>query len=94
MRFHGSTFKHGYDQSTVLHAIEYAIVVVDHDADADQPNVLQSVPTLLEVDLVIHPMQLRPIFYDPLPKGRIRHMTTHKTKTGRILTDADPGCAG
>ncbi len=81
MRFHRSAFKHGYDEEAILHAVEHAIVVVDLEPDADPPKVLAIGPdpagNLLEViwldlvdtELVIHTMDLRPKFYDLLPTG-------------------------
>lgn len=81
MRFHRSAFKHGYDEETILHAVEHAIVVVDLEPDADPPKVLAIGPdpagNLLEViwldladtELVIHAMDLRATFYDLLPTG-------------------------
>ena len=81
MRFHRSAFKHGYDEETILHSVEQAIVVVDLEPDADPPKVLAIGPdlagNLLEViwldlvdsELVIHAMELRPTFYDLLPTG-------------------------
>jgi hypothetical protein len=79
--FHRSAFKHGYDEETILHAVENAIVVVDLEPDTDPPKVLAIGPdpagNLLEViwldlvdtELVIHAMALRPTFYDLLPTG-------------------------
>ena len=81
MQFHCSAFKHGYDEPTILHAIEHAIVVADLEPNADPPKVLAIGPDpagnlleviwleLAEVELVIHPMPLRPVFYDLLPTG-------------------------
>ncbi len=81
MRFHRSAFKHGYDEETILHALDHVIVVVDLEPDADPPKVLAIGPepagNLLEViwldlvdtELVIHAMDLRVKFYDLLPTG-------------------------
>lgn len=81
MRFHRSAFKHGVDEEAILHAVEHAVVVVDLEPDADPPKVLVIGPdpagNLLEViwldlvdtELVIHAMELRPKFYDLLPTG-------------------------
>lgn len=74
-------FKHGYDEPTILHAIEHAIVVVDLEPGADPPKVLAIGPDpagnlleviwleLAEVELVIHAMPLRPVFHNLLPTG-------------------------
>lgn len=81
MRFHRSAFKHGYGEEVILHAVEHAIVVADLEPDADPPKVLAIGPdpagNLLEViwldlvdtELVIHTMDLRPKFYDLLSTG-------------------------
>lgn len=82
MEFHRSAFKHGYGEADVLHAVEHALVIVDLDPDADPPSVLaigpDSAGNLLEiiwlelaeqVELVIHAMRLRPMFYDLLATG-------------------------
>lgn len=81
MQFHRSAFRHGYDEPTILHAIDHAIVVADLEPDADPPKVLAIGPdpagNLLEViwlelanvELVIHAMPLRPVFYDLLLAG-------------------------
>jgi hypothetical protein len=81
VRFHRSAFKHGVDEEAILHAVEHAVVVVDLEPDADPPKVLVIGPdpagNLLEViwldlvdtELVIHAMELRPKFYDLLPTG-------------------------
>jgi hypothetical protein len=84
VEFHRSAGRHGVDPDDVLHATENAIVVVDMDPDADPPKVLFIGPRsdghLLEVivlvladdrELVIHAMELRPTFYDLLPKGTL-----------------------
>jgi hypothetical protein len=80
VEFHRSALKHGNNEAAILHAVEHAIVVVDLDPDADPPKVLGIGPdpagNLLEViwleladdvELVIHAMDLRPVFYDLLP---------------------------
>ncbi len=81
VQFHRSAFKHRYDKQAILHALEHALVVVDLDPDADPPKVLAIGPDpagnlleviwleLAEVELVIHAMPLRPVFYDLLPTG-------------------------
>ncbi|MDH3680726.1 MAG: hypothetical protein OEV40_12320 [Acidimicrobiia bacterium] len=82
MEFHRSAVKHGHEEAVILHAVEHALVVVDLDPDADPPKVLAIGPdpagNLLEViwleladdvELVIHAMNLRPVFYDLLPTG-------------------------
>jgi hypothetical protein len=82
VEFHRTAFKHGYDEGAIVHAVEQALVVVDLGPDADPPRVLAIGPdpagNLLEiiwleladgVKLVIHAMQLRPVFYDLLPAG-------------------------
>lgn len=80
MEFHRSAFKHGYDEEVIVHAVAHAIVIADLDPDADPPKVLAIGPDLAgnllevvwleladDVELVIHAMQLRPVFYDLLP---------------------------
>lgn len=80
MDFHRSAFKHGQDEADIRHAVEHAIVVVQLDPEADPPKGLAIGPdaagNLLEViwleladnvNLVIHAMDLRPLFYDLLP---------------------------
>jgi len=81
VEFHRSAFKDGLHEEAILHAIEHAIVVVDLDPDADPPKVLAIGPepsgnlveviwlVLAEAGLVIHAMDLRPVFYDLLPTG-------------------------
>lgn len=82
MEFHRSAFKHGYGESDIVHAVENALVIVDLDPDADPPKVLaigpDSAGNPLEIiwldlaesiELVIHAMNLRPVFYDLLPTG-------------------------
>lgn len=81
VQFHRSAFKHDFDTTAILHALEHAIVFVDLDHDSDPPKMLAIGPdpagNLLEViwvqleeeDLVIHAMALRPVFYDLLPQG-------------------------
>ncbi len=79
VEFHRSAFKHGYDESAILHAIDHALSSIDLDPDADPPKMLAIGPdqagNLLEViwlqlegvDLVIHAMALRPLFFELLP---------------------------
>ncbi len=82
MEFHRSAFKHGYHESAILHAIDYAITITDLDPEADPPKVLAIGPDpagnfmeviWLELDntvqLVIHAMALRPTYYNLLPKA-------------------------
>ncbi|MFN3217904.1 MAG: hypothetical protein ACE367_15525 [Acidimicrobiales bacterium] len=81
MEFHGSAFKHGFDEVAIMHAIDHALVEVDLDPDADPPKLLAIGPDLagnlieviwLELDgtgLVIHAMTLRSTFHDLLPGG-------------------------
>jgi hypothetical protein len=82
VEFHRSASRHGITADEVLHAIEYALAVVDIDPEADPPKVLVIGPgndgLLLEViiltlandrELVIHAMSLRPTFHDLLPEG-------------------------
>lgn len=81
MRFHRSAFKHGYDEETILHALDHVIVVVDLEPDADPPKVLAIGPdpagnlleviwlALVDTELVIHAMDLRVKLYDLLPTG-------------------------
>ena len=79
VEFHHSAFKHGHGEPAILHAVEHALVIVDLDPVADPPKVLaigpDSAGNLLEiiwlelaerVELVIHAMELRPVFYDLL----------------------------
>lgn len=67
--------------SSIEHAIANCVVVVSLDPDGDPPRVLAIGPdfdgNLLEViwlefdedvQVVIHAMALRPVFYDLLPK--------------------------
>ena len=83
MEFHRSTFKHGLDRHTVLHALEHALTVIELDPEADPPKVLaigaDPAGNLLEIvwleldgglELVIHAMPLRPIFHALLPPQR------------------------
>ena len=81
MEFHRSAFKHGYDEQTILHALNRSVTVVDLEPTADPPKMLAIGPdhagNMVEViwlqldgtDLVIHAMALRPTFHDLLPKG-------------------------
>ncbi|MCP3936599.1 MAG: hypothetical protein GY708_14630 [Actinomycetia bacterium] len=65
------------------HAVDHALTVVDLDPDSDPPKVLAIGPdaagNLLEViwvdlaggvEMVIHAMALRPVFYDLLQTGK------------------------
>lgn len=79
MQFHRSAFKHGFDEEAILHVAEHAIVVVDLDPDSDPPKMLGIGPDpggklaeiiwleLAEKALVIHAMDLRPMFHHLLP---------------------------
>ena len=82
MEFHRSASRHHVDPADVEHCVDNALVVVDLDVDADPPKILVIGPAfsgqLLEViilslpaerNLVIHAMDLRPTFYDLLPRG-------------------------
>ena len=81
MEIHWSARKHGIPDAVILHALDNALTVIDLDPNADPPKVLAVGPdragNLLEiiwleladdVNLVIHAMPLRPIFYDLLPQ--------------------------
>lgn len=83
MEFHRSAFKHGYDASAILHAIDHAVTVIDLEPDADPPKVLAIGPdeagNFIEViwldldntvELVIHAMALRPLYYNLLPTSK------------------------
>lgn len=79
MQFHRSAFKHGFDEEAISHVVEHALVVVDLDPDSDPPKMLAIGPDpggrpaeiiwleLAENALVIHAMDLRPIFHQLLP---------------------------
>ena len=80
MEIHRSAYRHGFGDGDIRHAIARALVVADLDIDADPAKVLAIGPdlagNLLEVIwleladdrvLVIHAMNLRPVFYDLLP---------------------------
>ena len=82
MEFHRSSFKHGIDRATIIHALSHSVVVVDLDADGDPPRVLAIGPdpagNLLEIiwlelaedrTLVIHAMPLRAAFSALLTEG-------------------------
>jgi hypothetical protein len=82
VEFHRSAFRHGYDETIIVHAVDHALAVFELDPDTDPPKVLAIGPdpagNLLEViwlelggdvELVIHAMALRPVFYDLLWKG-------------------------
>lgn len=82
VEFHRSAFKHSHGERDILHAVEHAFVVVDLDPDADPPRVLAIGPDAAgnfleviwielagQVELVIHAMHLRPVFYDLLAPG-------------------------
>ena len=72
MEIHKTAHKHGIGDADILHAIAYAIEVLDLEPDADPPKVLAIGPdtaaNLLEViwlvlddrNLAIHAMPLRP----------------------------------
>ena len=74
-----SAFKHGISREAIEHAVTHALTTIDLEPDADPPKVLAIGPdpsgNLLEViwlefadiEVVIHAMTLRPIFYDLLP---------------------------
>lgn len=83
MEFHRSAFKHGSDASAILHAIDHAVTVIDLEPDADPPKVLAIGPdeagNFIEViwldldntvELVIHAMALRPLYYNLLPTSK------------------------
>ncbi|MFN0092195.1 MAG: hypothetical protein ACKVWR_18300 [Acidimicrobiales bacterium] len=79
MEFAQSAFKHGVGREAIEHAVVYALTTIDLEPDADPPKVLAIGPdpagNLLEViwlefdevEVVIHAMALRPVFYDLLP---------------------------
>ncbi|MDE0701219.1 MAG: hypothetical protein F4Y27_00365 [Acidimicrobiaceae bacterium] len=81
MEIHRSAFKHGLDETSILHALNNAVSIIDLDPDADPPKVLLIGPdrtgNLIEViwldldeeELVIHAMPLRSVFYELLPPG-------------------------
>ncbi len=81
VRFHRSAFKHGFDEASILHVVNQALVVIDLDSDADPPKALvigpDSAGNLVEViwleldedALVIPAMALPPFFYNFLPAG-------------------------
>ena len=74
-----SAFKHGISRDAIEHALAHALTTIDLEPDADPPKVLAIGPdpsgNLLEIiwldfadiEVVIHAMALRPIFYDLLP---------------------------
>jgi hypothetical protein len=77
---HRSAHRHGIDDAGILHALDYALTVIDLEPESDPPKVLAIGPdhagNLLEivwleladdVNLVIHAMLLRPTFHDLLP---------------------------
>lgn len=80
VEFHRSAFKHGLDESSIVHAVDHALVIVDLDAESDPPKVLAIGPdaagNLIEViwlelddySFVIHAMALRRHFFDLLPE--------------------------
>ncbi len=81
VEIHRSARKHGILDAAIFHALDNALTVIDLDPEADPPKVLAIGPdhagNLLEiirleladeVNLVIHAMPLRPIFYDLLPQ--------------------------
>ena len=77
--FARSAFKHGVSREAIVHAVAHALTSIELDPDADPPKVLAIGPdpsgNLLEViwlefdevEVVIHAMALRPVFYDLLP---------------------------
>ena len=80
VEFHRSAFKHGFEAAAISHAVDHALTVVDLDPDSDPPKVLaigpDSAGNLLEViwvdlaggvEMVIHAMAWRSVFYDLLP---------------------------
>jgi hypothetical protein len=80
VEIHRSASKHGISDDDVLHAVEYELVSVDLEPDADPPKVLvigpDSAGNLLEVIVLvladdriiaIHAMRLRRHFYELLP---------------------------
>ncbi|MEX2586984.1 MAG: hypothetical protein WD602_03190 [Actinomycetota bacterium] len=82
MEFHRSAFKHGFDEAAIWHAIHYALTVIDLEPDADPPKVLAIgldpagnfveviwLELADDVELVIHAMALRSVFYELLPPG-------------------------
>jgi len=82
VEIHRSAFKHGIGEEAIEHALAQPLVVVDLEPDADPPRVLAIGPdqagNLLEIiwlefdeehRIVIHAMELRPAFYDLLPRG-------------------------
>ncbi len=86
MEIHRSARRHGVSDDDIEHVCAHPLVVVDLEPDADPPKVLAIGPDrsgrLLEVilldladdrQLVIHAMDLRPIFYDLLPPGGDTH---------------------
>ncbi|MDE0236252.1 MAG: hypothetical protein OXN95_03385 [bacterium] len=81
MEIHSAARKHGYSDQAILHAIRYAVTIVDLEPDTDPPRTLAIGPdqhgNLLEViwldldagsQLVIHAMALRPLFHHLLPQ--------------------------
>lgn len=86
MEIHRSARRHGVSDDDIEHVCVHPLVVVDLEPDSDPPKVLAIGPDrsgrLLEVilldladdrQLVIHAMDLRPIFYDLLPPGGDPH---------------------
>lgn len=79
MEFARSAFKHGISREAIEHGVAHALTTIDLDPDADPPKVLTIGPdpsgNLLEiiwvefadVEVVIHAIPLRPVFYDLLP---------------------------
>ena len=85
MEFHRSAFKHDLDRSTILHALENAVLVADLDPEADPPKIPAIGPdfagNLLEIiwlglgdgiELIIHAMPLRNSFLPLLTLGSDR----------------------
>jgi hypothetical protein len=82
VEFHRSAFRHGFDEAAIRHSIRHALTIIDLDPDADPPKVLAIGPDPAgnfveviwleladDVELVIHAMALRSVFYELLPPG-------------------------
>lgn len=80
MEIHHTAYNHGIADDAILHALDHAVTVIELEPSADPPKVLAIGPdhagNLLEiiwldladgVELVIHAMTLRSMFYDLLP---------------------------
>ena len=81
VEIHHTAHNHGIDETSIHHALEHALTIIDLEPDSDPPKVLAIGPdpagNLLEViwlelagdvDLVIHAMGLRTSFHDLLRK--------------------------